>query len=76
MVTEMESLREQNQMLSNKAQSLEQERVNAQAERERKNNELRSMHLELQKMSATIASLKQVQQNEFYQQQQRPPRVL
>lgn len=41
---EIQSLLEQNQLLSNKAQSLEQERLNITTERERKNNELRQMH--------------------------------
>ena len=55
-------------MLANKAQQLEQERLNAATERERKNQELRSMHAELQKMSTAITGLKNMQQNEQFDQ--------
>jgi hypothetical protein len=50
LMQEIEQLNESNKMLANKAQLMEQERVNRDSERERKNSELRSMHLELQKM--------------------------
>lgn len=41
-------------MLASKAQQLESERINNSQERDRKNAELRQMHLELQKMQQTI----------------------
>jgi len=51
---ESESLREHNLLLASKVQQQELERINNSQERDRKNAELRQMHLELQKMQQTI----------------------